>query len=310
MKQPNFFIIGAPKCGTTSLAAWLAEHPQIYMSPLKEPHHFNTDQNHVITPGLRHYEQLFEKANDRHLAVGEASVWYLYSSAAVPNIERYTTDAKYIVCLRDPVEMVYSLHEQLFVSGHECEPDFATSWHLQNDRVNGKLIPLLCSEPRFLLYGPVCSLGDQMERLYTQIPRKRVFPLLLDDIKADPHAAYCRVLEFLNIDDDERSEFSVHNPAKTLRAPGLKKVIQLLGSLKRSLGIRHGLGVLNAINRCNVRYRARAPMSIEMDYILKKYFREDVQKLSRLINRDLSHWIDGSQTHHTKKLNNKENKKC
>src|SRR5262245_35065298 len=85
MKKPTFFIIGAPKCGTTSLAAWLADHPDIFMSPTKEPHYFNTDHKRYLN-SLAGYEQLFEDATDRHSAVGEASVWYLYSANAVENI--------------------------------------------------------------------------------------------------------------------------------------------------------------------------------------------------------------------------------
>lgn len=297
MKKPDFFIIGAPKCGTTSLAAWLAEHPQIYMSPAKEPHHFNTDHKHVIVKDRRDYERLFEKANDQHHAVGEASVWYLYSQEAVSNIESYVTNARYVVCLRNPIEMVYSLHEQLIVAGYENEQNFEAAWFLQDERMQGKLIPALCREPDFLNYGAVCSLGAQLERLYAYVPRDRVLPLLLDDIRHDPRAAYLRVLEFLNAEGDERSDFSVRNPAKTLRAPGVMKLVRLMGGLKRSLGLRHSLGVLNAINRKNIRYRARAPMPVAMVPILEDYFREDVQKLGRLIDRDLSHWLDNAQDH-------------
>ena len=306
MKKPNFFIIGAPKCGTTSLAAWLAEHPQIYMTPVKEPHHFNTDHKHVMVEDRRDYERLFEKSNDQHVAVGEASVWYLYSQEAVSNIESYVTNAKYVVCLRNPIEMVYSLHEQLIVAGYENEQDFNVAWFLQNDRMHGKSLPALCRESGFLKYGAVCSLGAQLERLYTRVPQERVHPLLLDDIRHDPRAAYLRVLGFLNIEDDGRSEFSVMNPAKMLRTPRLLKAVRLLGDLKRTLGLRHSFGVLNAISRKNIRYRARAPMPIAMVRVLEDYFREDVHKLGQLIDRDLSHWLDNAQAHQTQTIHQGE----
>jgi hypothetical protein len=291
MIKPNFFIVGAPKCGTTSLATWLAEHPQIYMSPVKEPHHFNTDHKHVMTPSRRDYERLFENANDSHLAVGEASVWYMYSKEAIPNVERYTSNSKYIVCLRNPVEMAYSLHEQLFVAGYESEPDFVAAWHLQHDRVNGKSIPSLCREPRYLEYGPACSLGEQLRRVYAYVPKERVLTILLDDVKLDPRAEYLRILRFLNAEDDGRSNFPVINSAKVLRSKVLLKSIRLLGDLKRSLGMQYGFGILNAINQKNIHYRVRASMPVAMVKVLEDYFREDVRKLERLIGRDLSHWL-------------------
>jgi hypothetical protein len=77
VKTPNFFILGAPKCGTTSLAAWLAAHPAVYMSPLKEPAYFAADLK-VDRPGPQEYRALFSAAGDIHLAVGEASTCYLH----------------------------------------------------------------------------------------------------------------------------------------------------------------------------------------------------------------------------------------
>ena len=115
--RPNFFILGAPKCGTTSLATWLGAHPQVYMSPDKEPHYFNADDRHPGVSSLERYEQLFAGAGAEHAAVGEASVWYLYSKVAVANIEEYCQEPRYIVCLRNPVDMAHSLHEQQVVNG-------------------------------------------------------------------------------------------------------------------------------------------------------------------------------------------------
>lgn len=292
MKIPNFFIIGAPKCGTTSLAAWLAEHPQIHMSPVKEPHHFNTDQNYLNFPNRSDYERLFLDANEGHRAVGEASVWYLYSRVAVPNIEQYAPGARYVVCLRNPVEMAYSLHEQKRVSGSEHIEDFVEAWNAQQARQNGENVSRWCWEPTHLAYGAVCSLGRQLERLYRQVPRERVLPLVLDDFGVDARQVYRSVLSFLNVDDDGRTEFSVWNPAKERRSWVLRRAVLLMGSAKRQLGIKRGLGVLNAIDRSNIRYRPRPPMSYEMRKTLQNYFRADVKKLSGLLNRDLSHWVE------------------
>src|SRR5210317_560697 len=115
--KPNFFILGAPKCGTTSLAYWLSQHPNVYVSPDKEPLHYSTDFPASTPHSERSYLDLFAEATEQHIAIGEASVWYLRSKDAVANIENEIPEAKYIVMLRNPVEMAPSLHWQTVFNG-------------------------------------------------------------------------------------------------------------------------------------------------------------------------------------------------
>lgn len=291
MKKPNFFIIGAPKCGTTSLAAWLSDHPQVFFSPYKEPHHFNTDENSVWIPDRDEYESLFKGASERHLAIGEGSVWYLHSKHAVPNIEQYAPQAKYIVCLRNPVEMAYSLHEQQIFSGNENTLDFREAWCLNNARLSGEAVSRWCREPTHLAYRTACLLGAQLQRLYANVPRERVHVVLLDDVKRDPRDAYLKVLAFLRVDDDGRTVFAVKNPAKARKSMLLRRAVQVLGGLKRGLGIKYNFGLLNALDKKNIQYRARAPLSPDMRSQLQDYFTEDIALLERLLGKDLQHWL-------------------
>lgn len=291
MKKPNFFILGAPKCGTTSLAAWLSEHPHIYMSPVKEPHFFNDDSTYNATSSIEQYEKFFSAVTASHLAIGEASVWYLYSSSAVPNIERYSPRARYIVCLRNPVEMAISLHEQSVVSGFEHINNFEDAWSLNENRLNGESVTRLCLEPRNLAYNYACRIGDQLERLLTRVDSRRVRVVLLDDIKEDPKQEYGKTLSFLGVDDDNRSDFSVHNSAKELRSRFFRKSVLATGQLKRRLGINIGFGLLNRLNNANIRHRPREPISPAVRNQLELYFRADIEKLARILDRDLSHWL-------------------
>ena len=90
-RRPDFFILGAPKCGTTALSEYLRRHPRVFVSRPKEPHYFCADFDYYYAPGQRteeHYLRLFAEADEGHLAVGEASVWYLYSEDAARNIAR------------------------------------------------------------------------------------------------------------------------------------------------------------------------------------------------------------------------------
>jgi hypothetical protein len=286
MRKPNFFIIGAPKCGTTSLAAWLSEHPSIYMSPTKEPHFFNTDHKRYLN-SLTGYERLFTGASAKHIAVGEASVWYLYSSVAIDNILRYNPDARFIVMLRNPVEMAPSLHEELVFTGRENVHEFATAWDLQAARRAGRHLPRMVWEPKYVQYGDVCSLGAQVARLYRRAPSDRIKVILLDDLQADARQVYEATLQFLGVPDDGRNTFPGHNRSKQRRWPMLLHLPWIATSIKRSLGIEGGLGLWQHVEVWTRVERPRAAVGPEIRSRLQHYFQADVRQLERVIGRCL-----------------------
>lgn len=291
MKRPNFFILGAPKCGTTSLAAWLAEHSKIYMSPLKEPHFFNTDEIREIAT-LDAYEGLFRHATTDHIAVGEASVWYLASTAAVANIEAYDPQSRYIVLLRNPIDMAPSLHEQVVFAGVEPITDFAQAWALQHERRAGRSLPSVMRQPKRLIYADACRLGDQLQRLYRTVPRHRVLILMLDDLNADSAGAYARVLSFLDVPHDGRTSFPVHNAAKTRAMPGVAKTVMAASHLfKSALGIHRQFGIFSRIDEATSVRRERESLPPALRQEIADHFADDIARLGALIERDLSHWL-------------------
>lgn len=297
MKKPNFFIIGAPKCGTTSLAAWLGEHPNIYMSPVKEPHFYCSDFNVKIIPTQAEYDRLFQRAGEQHIAVGEASTSYLYSQVAIHRIEQELPESRYIVMIRNPVEMAQSLHTHYLFWAYEHVRDFETAWRLSPERRAGRAVTRWCPEPRLLDYQWMCKLGEHLGRLFNIVPRQRVLVLVLDDLKKDPRREYLRVLDFLGVPDDGRQEFPVKNPAKEQKWPRLYKGIRLIGRISRKtkqlLGIStsRGTGILQAISSINVKHRPRPSLSDGLREELINYYREDVEKLSQLIGCNLSGWL-------------------
>src|SRR5215472_851972 len=123
VRKPNFFIVGAPKCGTTSLWSYLKGHPEIYMSPLKEIYFFDTDLwekrperpwarlNEGKAPSLEQYLSCFAAA-DEQKRIGEATPSYLRSLHAPHGIKAFSPRAQIIIMLRNPVDMLYSLHSQ------------------------------------------------------------------------------------------------------------------------------------------------------------------------------------------------------
>ena len=145
MRKPDFFLIGAPKCGTTALATYLSEHPNILLSDPKEPQYFCKDlkwYGNPVKSDEDYLRRFFPGLEGSPAAiVGEASSLYLYSKVAVPNILSFQPEAKFIVMLRNPVEMAYSLHSMLCFQGEEDEKDFLKAWHLQDQRRAGRFIP-------------------------------------------------------------------------------------------------------------------------------------------------------------------------
>lgn len=291
IRKPDFFIPGAPKCGTTALARWLAEHPCVYFSPRKEPHFFNRDSM-PATPALAEYQALFRGADDRHKAVGEGSTHYLYSRAAIPRILEYAPAARFIVCLRNPLDMAPALHNECLSQGWETVPSFEAAWRLQARRRAGHDIPATVrGDPARILYGPYCRLGEQLERLYGWVDRERVLTMLLEDLRSDPAAEYRRALEFLGLPDDGRRDFPVVNAATRVRSLTLARLVRRAAMVRNAVGLRGDWGVAKAVRRLNTRPYDSAVLRPAMRDELRDYFRDDIRRLGDLLERDLSAWL-------------------
>ena len=134
MKSPNFFLIGAPKCGTTSLSAWLAQHDDVFMCVPKEPSFFCTDiEVRRAARNWQEYLGLFKGAGQAR-AVGEASTGYLRSRVAVPAILQWLPSARFVICLRNPVEMIASVHAQMVRGVREDVRDLGAALALEPAR--------------------------------------------------------------------------------------------------------------------------------------------------------------------------------
>lgn len=291
MKKPNFFIVGAPKCGTTSLAHWLAQHPNIFMSPMKEPHHFSTDFPLDTWRNPVDYNLLFQAAENHHKAVGEASVWYLRSHEAIPRIETELPNSRYIVLLRNPAEMAPSLHWQTIFNGDEDIDDFQMAWRLDKAREKGERIPTQCRDAKLVQYRLACNLGAQMARLYDIVEIERILPVFLEDVMEDVHAEWARILEFLEVPHWGDLDFHPQNNAKHWRWPWVRDCQRLYSKTRRRLALPPlGWGVFKRLNKVAVKESDRKPLSNELRQELVKTFSDDIDLLAELTGRDLSHW--------------------
>jgi 1,2-diacylglycerol 3-alpha-glucosyltransferase len=298
MVVPNFFIIGAPKSGTTSLSEYLRHHPQIYFSSVKEPHYFDRDTSTRLKLSLQTYLSLFIPADpDLHKAVGEGSTGYLSSRVAVSEILRFNPNARFIVMLRNPVHLVQSWHAEMYFEGVENIPEFETAWTMEERRRRGKDIPPACWEPRKLFYSDWGRLGDQMERLFSIADRSRVKVIIFDDFVADPKRLYEDILEFLGMRTDGRTQFPTINENRSLRQAWLQRHLCLVANYFRQirvasgLNLNLGLGWSRKLLFLNSEPAPRRPISPVFQAELEDFFRDDILKLSGILGRDLSGWV-------------------
>lgn len=299
MTQPNFFIVGAPKCGTTALSDYLKEHPNIYFSEPKEPHYFAQDfENYRLTKNLEEYLSLFDESTPNHTAIGEGSVFYLFSSVALKKIYEFDPQAKIIVMLRNPVDLVYSFHSQLLYSADEKEKDFEKAWRLQELRQQGKQIPSKCRETAFLQYAAMGKLGEQVERLFTVFPPEQIKIIWFEDFVKSTKEVYDNVINFLGVPEDNRTDFIRINENKThklevvgsfsQKPPALLSNIAL--KTKDILGIER-LYILDTIRSLNTKVSSRKTLRNDLRAELIEEFADDIKKLSQLLNKDLNHWL-------------------
>lgn len=285
-RKPDFFIIGAPKCGTTSLASWLSAHPQVCMSRPKEPHYFSPNPTRPIRT-LAAYERCFAHAQPQHAAIGEASTHTLYYPDAIEAILHYQPQAKFIVCLRNPCEMAISLHNMLFHSREHGTGDFIAAWNSTEEVFNN-----LHDRTYRLgdMYRDLCELGRHYEALARLVPAGRLLAVVIDDMIAHESDELGRVADFIGVRRSS-APFPRENAGKTDRVLWLREAAEWLARAKRRLGLARSLGIGGRILRANqVRGAGVAALTPEIRAVLADHFMPDIALLGRLLGRDLSHW--------------------
>ena len=300
---PNFFIVGAPKCGTTALSEYLRYHPNIFISNPKEPYYFADDlfgkdlEKYVGISALEDYKKLFVHCTNDHLVVGEASVWYLYSKTAIQNIYRYNKGAKIIVMLRNPVDLLVSLHLQMLYNFQEDVSSFQKAWDLQEKRRRGTGVPKRCWVPTLLQYGDVGRLGEQVERLYSIFPEEQVKYILFDDFVKSTKQVYENVLSFLEIPTDGRTKFPPVNERKVHKSGSVGRFLQQPPYPLRYLWRKLTKVCGHELSKLIYLLREMNSTSIELEQLDARFraklvdeFRDDVKKLSKILDRDLDHW--------------------
>ena len=298
MPAPTFFIVGAPKCGTTSLNDYLRQHPDIFMPERKELHYFGSDLRFVKSerPTREEYLANFAAAKPGQIA-GEASVWYLFSEMAAKEIQAFCPAAKIIIMLRNPADMMYSLHSQYLFESNENLADFAEALAAEEERSQGRRLPPNSNYREGLLYRRVASFAQQVRRYLDVFPREQVMIIDFDDFSRDTARVYAEVLQFLGVDPSFRCEFEVRNPNKQVRSRFLHSFLNNPGTLAILLGrlipksFRRSL--VSRLKSANSPAAPRPPLSPELRAELNREFAAEVEELGVLAGRDFSKWLKG-----------------
>lgn len=298
MRGPDFFIVGAPKCGTTAMADYLGQHPEIGMCARKETHFFAHDlrERFAVKRGQRAptreaYLDLFATVQGRP-RLGEASVWYLYSRAAPGAIKAFSPDADILVMVRNPLEMLPSLHSQLVYVGVEPEEDFERALSLDAERERS-------GAPRGFpprSYRSAARYTEQIERYLNVFGRNHVHVIRYEDFRDRTLAVYRATCEFLAVDSRFAPAIAVVNPNKRVRSRSLRRLSRRPPEpLRRVLHaattepLRRRAGA--AMKRWNTRFEERPPTSAGVVAALEPLVTEEVEGLSQLLDLDVSGWL-------------------
>jgi hypothetical protein len=282
--KPDFFIVGMPRSGTTSMYTYLKQHPDIYLAVYKEPNFFCKDLTqsfyNIQDPGL--YDSLFTHAGDKK-RIGEGSVWYLTSKIAAVEIKKFSPSAKIIIMLRNPVDMIYSLHGLYVRTKNEDIADFQQALEMKAERMKGFSIPQNCYFPEGLFYTEVAKYHDKIKRFIDVFTRENIHVIVFDDFAQNTAQCYRDTLEFLEVDASFQAEFDLEKAARIIQPMVLKQIRHSHPGIKKKLSNKTGLRAHQS--------PPRTPLTPALISHLLHRFKEDIKKTSHLIGKDLMHWL-------------------
>lgn len=301
MTMPNFLIIGAAKSGTSSLHFYMAQHPEIYMTPEKQTYFFAYEDSqpefygpgdqeemsgHLVTR-LEDYQAQFAGVTTEK-AIGEACSVYLYDSKSPSAIKRHIPEAKLIIILRDPAERAYSSFMQHIREGYEPVTDFEEALKLENERIQKQWRHLWHYRTRGFYYKQIqtyLELFDQSQiRIY-----------LFEDLKHNSQNLLKDIFQFLGVNDsfvpDTSKKFNASGIPRSRTALRLIMRPNILKSVAKPLLPKRIRETVKSFVTTSPLSLRRPPMTTKVRRDLVEGYRHDIEQLQDLLDRDLSAWL-------------------
>ena len=306
-RLPNFFVVGAAKSGTTSLGQYLAEHPQIYMSPIKEPSYFACDaiadfpligwskNQRGLEKSLdgpmqdrrggcvldwEQYLKLFRNVS-QEIAIGEASTAYLISARAPGEIRESIPEARIIIMLRSPVERAFSTY-LMFCRNGRLRASFS-------DVIRSDGTTEMAEWRRMTLETRKIAKG--VERFINVFPSAQIRWYFYEDFSQDTLGTMRSIYRFLGVDPQFNPNVRRrYNEGSLPRGPRLHRALHAtnLWSLANRLVPQSARPLVRRV----LFHTSVKPRISALDRsCLIDYFRDDVTELEHLVGRDLSHWL-------------------
>lgn len=299
MVMPSFLIIGAAKAGTTALHEALAQHPQVFMSPTKEPNFFALEGDplayaagsvqrvylsHCVTDIDTYRNQFLAVAEQK--AIGEASPIYLYDCAAPSRIQHYIPDVKLIAILRDPIERAYSNFLHHIRDQLETTTDFLQAIHLEEQRI---------SEQWWWGFHYIRSgfYYEQLKRYVERFDADQIQIYLYEDLLRNRSATLQDIFQFVGVDPTFTPDMSVRQnvtgvPKSRFMHQFLSQKNPIKTIFKPLLPAKFRQRFVANLKNQNL---AKPALSAEVRQQLLPLFHDDISKLQDLIQRDLSTWL-------------------
>lgn len=284
-KLPNFFIVGAPKAGTTSLYAYLNRHEEVFMpKSVKEPDYFSHEAilkqdlyyktGHITEE--KKYLALFDEVED-HKAIGEASVSYLFYSGTARKIYNFNPGSKIIVLLRDPIERAYSHYLMDSRLG------------LIKDSFEEIILGQKMHRYTKMYYQQIVSLGEygvQIQRYLDVFGSDQVKILLYDQLKADPEGLMCEVCDFLEIANDFKVDLHERHNAYAAPKNALVEKIYQMHQLRTSISRMVPDGIKSGIRNAFFKDSKKPAMSLPAKEFLKIHYGKDIEAVRSITGID------------------------
>jgi len=311
------FIVGAPRCGTTTLWRFLQDHPAVTAPIVKEPHFFaqhdlrGLSDDELRSRVERDYLNRFYCRPRRGRIGVDASVSYLYGPEQIEPILRLWPDSRFVVAVRDPLAMLPSLHQRLIYVGEETVPEFADAWAAIRARTAGRNLPRACGDSRLFRYDEAGRFGTYLERLFAVVGRERCSVVVFDDLVAEPADTYQRLMTFSGLDPQGGVDLSPRRTGRAVRSRALQRLLKrppkvvrdrLGGELyrqrvrdfvhvyDRSL-MRTILAARKRIIQWNTISRPPDAVPLELQNEIRLRLKDEIDHLAELLDRDLAHWL-------------------